>query len=134
MPPPTGSGSACEYSGRGSQQARCSFWPSSCGERPSLGGNAFRYLLRSPLDRLRQVFGRMGAADREEPAEDEAWHAVDAGFLGGVRLGLDVGDILVRAEPAPNVVAIHAAIHGRLHQHITAGEVAAFAEIERHQP
>ena len=42
--------------------------------------------VRHALDRLGEIFRRLRARHREHAAEDEAGHAVDAGFLGGLRL------------------------------------------------
>ena len=43
-------------------------------------------LERRALDRLGEIFRRLRARDRVLAAEDEAGHAVDAGFLGALRL------------------------------------------------
>jgi len=45
------------------------------------------------LDRLREMLGRLCTADRDQSAEDEAGHAVDAGLLGGIRFRFDVRDV-----------------------------------------
>src|SRR5262245_37731224 len=76
----------------------------------------------------------MRTAYAKKPGEDEAWHTVDAGLLGRVRLRFDLSDIVLSCKLAPHLVAIESAVDRRLHQHIAAGEIAAFAKIKLHQP
>jgi hypothetical protein len=83
---------------------------------------------------LRQVLRRMRAADRQQIAEDEERHAVNARFIGRFGLGLDARDVLVGCKTSLYLLAIHAAVGRRLDQHLAVGEVTALTEIQFHQP
>ena len=62
------------------------------------------------LDGVGEIFRRLRAGDNETAAEDEAWHAVDAGFLSLVRFVLDAIHVGIAGERAAHQVAVHAAI------------------------
>src|SRR5271167_3099731 len=57
------------------------------------------------LDGAGEIFRRLRAGDDDTAAEDEAGHAVDAGFLGGIGLAFDAIDVGVAGEEPPHQVA-----------------------------
>src|SRR5262249_59458374 len=99
-----------------------------------LGGNPPRQFRRGAVNGLRQVLRRLRTADREQAAEDEAGYTLDAGFLGPIGFGLDAHDVLIAGESLAHIVRVQAAIGSRADQDLAVGQVAAFAEIEFHQP
>src|SRR5580704_468120 len=86
------------------------------------------------LDRAGEIFRRLRAGDDDARAEDEARHAVDAGFLGGGGVAFDTIDIGIAGEKPPHQVAVHADIDRGLDQHFGIGEIGAFGEVKLHQP
>ena len=66
-------------------------------------------------------------------AENEAGHAVDAGFLGAVGVAFDAIDIGVAGKQPAHQIAVHAAIDGGLDQHFGVAQIGAFGEVELHQ-
>jgi hypothetical protein len=58
------------------------------------------------LDGVGEIFRRLGAGDDEAAAEDEARHAVDAGFLGAVRFILDAIHVGVASKEPAHQVAV----------------------------
>src|SRR3974377_481006 len=55
-----------------------------------------------------EIGGRLGAGDGELAIEDEHRHAADAGFLGRLRLLLDLSDVLVAIQIAATPPSLRA--------------------------
>ena len=89
--------SAC--TGPSKSSASWSSWRSRRRRRelaaPLFGRDLLGEFIRGALDRLREMLRRMGAADRQQVAEDEERHALDAGVLGRIGFRLDARDVLV---------------------------------------
>jgi hypothetical protein len=74
----------------------------------------FAVLIRRAFDRLREMFGRLRALHRQPATEDEAWHAVDAGVLGGIGVALHALFVVVGREAPAYLTGIEPALSRRL--------------------
>src|SRR6185437_9199905 len=83
---------------------------------------------RRALDHLGEIFRRLRARDRVFAGEDEAGHAVDAGFLGALRLVADGVDVLLAGEIAAYSIRVEPDIGGGFHQRLAVAQIGAFGE------
>ena len=118
MPMPTGNASACGLLDRGLRRARSWCSPFSCGSGRYSAATRFATSCAARSIACARYSGDCAPLTTDQPAEDEARHAVDAGFLGPVRLGLDLGDILVGRKLRAHWSRVQAAVDGGLHQHL----------------
>jgi hypothetical protein len=81
-----------------------------------------------------EIFRRLRTGNNHAAAQDEAGHAIDAGFLGAIGFALDAVDIVVAGEKPARPVAVHAAIDRGLDQYFGVAQIGPVGEVEFHQP
>src|SRR5690349_24448091 len=106
--------STSNSSSRGSQRSTGSIWnapprswTTAAAMRIGLFGRGEVGLGRA-LDRFGEVFRRLCTGHGDAAAEDEAGHAVDAGFLGRLRLLRHFRDVLVAGQGGAYVFGVEA--------------------------
>src|SRR5262249_8010424 len=80
------------------------------------------------------MFRRLRALHGNAAAENEAGHPVDPRVLARVGLPCPALYVVLAREAHAYALGIEAACGRRPDQHVAVGEIAAFGEIEIHQP
>jgi hypothetical protein len=97
-------------------------------------GSLFDFAGGRLRNRLCEMVRRLRALHGDATAENEIGHAIDARLLGGLGLPRDALDVILARQALAHALDIEASCGGGRKEHAAVGQIAAFREIEFHQP